>query len=167
MHLRSADPAVASAMASLRRLVRALRASAHSAERGLGISGAQLFVLGELAAEPGASLSRLAERTSTDPSSVSVVVARLVARGLVARRRHPSDARRASLSLSAKGQALLRKAPEPVQARLVDALRAVPRKDLRRVADTLATVVDGLGLGGGAAAMFFEDEPRRRARRGS
>ncbi len=159
------DEPVAAALDSLRRLVRALRASAHSAERGLGISGAQLFVLRELAAEPGASLSRLADRTSTDPSSVSVVVARLVARGLVARRRHPTDARRALLALTAKGQTLLRKAPEPVQARLVEVLRGLPRKQLRQLSESLAGVVDALGLAAGAATMFFEDEPRR-ARRG-
>src|SRR5215471_2955160 len=98
----SVDP-VAAALDSLRRLVRALRASAHSAERKLGVSGAQLFVLGQLREEPGTSLSRIAERTATDPSSVSVVVARLVARGLIMRKRHATDARRAALSLTAKG----------------------------------------------------------------
>jgi len=160
------DDPIAPALDALRRIVRALRAQAYSAERRIGISGAQLFVLHELAGEPGASLARLAELTSTDPSSVSVVVARLVGRGLVARRRHPGDARRASLSLTAKGEALRGRVPEPMQGRLIAALRAQPAKRVRRFAETLGEVVAALGLDGGAAEMFFEDEPRARARRG-
>ena len=157
---------VTRALDGLRRLVRALRASAHSAERGVGLSGAQLFVLAELAAEPGASLSRLAERTSTDPSSVSVVVSRLVARRLVARGRDPVDARRAALTLTSGGERLLARAPEPVQARLVAALRGLPGREVRRLASNLGDIVAGMGLEGRTAEMFFEDQPPPRARRG-
>jgi DNA-binding MarR family transcriptional regulator len=159
------DDPVATALDGLRRIVRALRVSSHRAERSLGVSGAQLFVLRELAAEPGASLSRLAARTATDPSSVSVVVARLVARGLVARRRDPTDGRRAVLTLLPKGQAILRRAPEPVQARLLAALRALPGQRVRRLAEALTEVAAALGVPGDRAAqMFFEDAPKRRVR---
>src|SRR5262245_38228086 len=109
------------ALAELRRLVHGLRTSSYAVERSLGISGAQLFVLRELADEPGASIRRLSERTLTDPSSVSVVVGRLVAAGLVARTRHPADARRSNLVVSKKGTQLLARAPKPYQARLIAA----------------------------------------------
>jgi DNA-binding MarR family transcriptional regulator len=156
----SPDPVVASVLDHLRRIVRALRVGAG----GPGMSSAQLFVLAALAAEPGASLRRLAARTLTDASSVSVVVARLVADGLVARRRDPADARRAVLSLTRRGAARLARAPEPVQTRLVAALRAQPAARLRAVDAALGAVVTSLGAGGGAAAMFFEEAPRRRSR---
>ena len=55
---------------SLRRIVQGLRMTAHSVEWRLGITGAQLFVLRELAEAPGLSIRRLSERTYTDPSSV-------------------------------------------------------------------------------------------------
>src|SRR5579885_2556290 len=70
---------------ALRRLVRELRDSARLAQGRTAITGAQLFVLRALAAEPGLSINELAERTMTHQSSVSVVVSRLVARGLVTR----------------------------------------------------------------------------------
>src|SRR5580658_6655719 len=76
-------------MDALRRVVRALRLTARDAERSAGISGAQLFVLQSLADQAAASLNELAERTLTDQSSVSVVVKRLVARRLVARKPSP------------------------------------------------------------------------------
>jgi DNA-binding MarR family transcriptional regulator len=152
---------------SLRRIVRGLRATAHRVERDLGISGAQLFVLREVAAEPGLSIRRLSERTLTDPSSVSVVVARLVERGLITRRRDRADGRASALSLTARGKTLLRRAPEPFQARLVRALQALPRARLRRLNADLGEVVREVRVVGGVPPMFFDEEPRRRVRRGA
>jgi DNA-binding MarR family transcriptional regulator len=163
MQLRREDEAAA-VVESLRRLVHGLRVSAHAAEHRLGVSGAQLFVLGELAAEPGCSIRRLSERTLTDPSSVSVVVARLVARNLVARRRDPKDARASVLTVTPRGLSVLRRAPEPYQVRLIAGLRALPEKKLRQVSLVLEELVQALGLTRGAAPLFFEERPRARAR---
>lgn len=161
MELSRSDEAAA-AVDALRRLVNGMRVSAHAAERDLGVSGAQLFVLRELDAEPGCSIRRLSERTLTDPSSVSVVVARLTARGLVSRRRDAADGRRSSLTVSKKGQALLRRAPEPYQVRLFASLHALPKARLRTLRESLATIVRDLGLSRGSAPLFFERNPPRR-----
>jgi len=50
------------ALDSLRRIVRSLREAARLAERRFGLSGAQLFVLHEVAKTPEISLKELAER---------------------------------------------------------------------------------------------------------
>jgi len=154
------DPA-AQVLDSLRRIVRALRVTSHSVERELGVTGAQLFVLRELAAEPGCSIRRLSARTLTDPSSVSVVVSRLEKRGLIARRPDAADARRTELSLTARGTRLLSRAGEPFQLHLVRVLRALPAARVRRLATDLAIVVRDVGADQGAAPMFFNDERRR------
>jgi DNA-binding MarR family transcriptional regulator len=150
------------ALDALRRIVRAIRVSSHAAEQAHGVSGAQLFVLQQLRDGPVASLRELAARTLTDESSVSVVVSRLVRKKLVVRRKSGADARRIELSLSATGGTLLRKAPEPAQARLVKALERVDASELAIV----ARVLDGLAREMGAASepprMFFEREPSRR-----
>lgn len=159
------DDAAASVLDSLRWIVRSLRITSHSVERNLGISGAQLFVLRELATEPGCSIRRLSKRTLTDPSSVSVVVSRLVERGLVSRRQDSADARRTELSLTRRGEKLLSRASEPFQVRLVRVLRTLPPERLNRLATDLATVVHDVGVVEGAAPMFFDDEPKRRVRR--
>jgi len=159
------DPVIA-ALDGLRVIVRALRASAYSAERGLGVSGAQLFVLRELESEPGASLAQLAAKTMTDPSSVSVVVARLVETGLVLRKRDPTDARRAQLTLAPRGRTLLKKAFESVQRRLIGSLQAMPKKKVRRLAEMLAEVAAALGVDRAEIPqMFFEEEAVRSGRR--
>src|SRR5262249_20550369 len=97
---------------SLRRITQAIRLSSSVVQDKLGITGAQLFVLQQLAEVPGASLRDLADRTLTDQSSVSVVVSRLVDGGQVMRRTSATDARRTELTLTGSGRALLRRAPE-------------------------------------------------------
>lgn len=69
----------------IRRIVRALRLFDREAEKRVGLSGAQVFVLEKLADGGGASINELADRTHTHQSSVSVVVQKLVDRKLVRR----------------------------------------------------------------------------------
>jgi MarR family transcriptional regulator, organic hydroperoxide resistance regulator len=156
--MQSSEPAAAHAMDGLRRIVRALRLSSHAAERSLGISGAQLFVLRELAAHPGASLGELAALTLTDRSSVSVVAGRLVERGLVERATDPGDARRLRLSLTPAGETLLGRAPVPVQERLIAALREADPADLAVFNRLLDRIVAAGGLDREPPTMFFEED---------
>jgi DNA-binding MarR family transcriptional regulator len=152
-------------MDALRRIVRDLRLSARDAERGAGISGAQLFVLLMLAEQPAASLNELAERTLTDQSSVSVVVKRLTDRKLVARKPSRVDGRRIELNLTAAGRKLLERCPEPTQARLVGALRRLQPPELASLTDGLASLVREMGIQDAAPRMFFDEEPTRRTQR--
>src|ERR1700735_1898970 len=101
----------------LRLLVRELRVSARDAEKRLGISGAQLFVLQCLGEDEVLSMNELAERTHTDQSSVSVVVSRLVERELVERTPSAEDPRRAEVPLTPTGRRMVRFAPEATQVR--------------------------------------------------
>lgn len=147
---------------ALRRIIQAIRLSSSVAHDTLGITGAQLFVLQQLAELPGASLRELADRTLTDQSSVSVVVSRLVAGGHVERRISATDGRRTELTLTQAGRALLRRAPELAQTRLVAVLRATPAPRLRVTASVLERVARALSPAGEPAPMFFEPPGKRR-----
>src|SRR2546430_16297422 len=89
----SAEP-VRVVVDSVRRIVRALRESSREAERKVGVSGAQLFVLQQLAAGPARAGSELAERPPTPQSSVSGGGQRPAGAGLIARRPAPAGPRR-------------------------------------------------------------------------
>jgi DNA-binding MarR family transcriptional regulator len=132
-------------MDALRRIVRGLRLTAREAERTAGISGAQLFVLQSLADGSASSVNELAERTCTDQSSVSVVVRRLVERGLVTRAPSKRDARRVELSLSATGRRLVKRCPEPTQARLLAGLRRMDATELASLRDRLEAIAKLVG----------------------
>jgi DNA-binding MarR family transcriptional regulator len=136
---------VAEVFNSLRRLVHALHNASRETERRLGVTGAQLFVLTQLRATPSLSINALAERTMTHQSTVSVVVRRLA-----------DDARRVELTLTAAGNALLRRAPEPVQVQLARAIEAFDAADRRTLAIALKRLVRALGADAAAAPMLFE-----------
>lgn len=150
------DARVRAALDALRRIVQALRLSAARAERHTGLSGAQLFVLQQLADQPAQSLNELAHRTRTHQSSVSTVVTRLVGRGLVSRRRADEDGRRLVLELTPDGRSLLSGAPETAQSRLIAALERLPRPRLAALVSTLEGLVAALGLEAEPAPLFFE-----------
>jgi len=147
---------VRAALDALRRIVQAIRLSAARAERHMGLSGAQLFVLQQLADLPAQSLNELAQRTRTHQSSVSAVVTRLVGRGLVSRRRADDDGRRLVLELTPAGRELLTGAPETAQSRLIAALGRLPRPGLAALVASLEGLMTALGMEAEPASLFFE-----------
>ncbi len=154
------------AVEAIRKLVRLLRDSAHTAQGQTGLTGAQLFVVRVLARHPGLSINELAERTMTHQSSVSVVVSRLVDRGLVVRRPAPDDRRRQVVELSPRGRLLHRSAPAVAQERIVTAMGELSGELRRGLSAGLRALTDALGVSPEEAPMFFEDEaPSPRARR--
>jgi len=156
----------ARAMNTVRSVVRALRLNTRSIEGKLGISLAQLFVLQQLSDRPADSLNELAERTATHQSSVSVVVRRLVDRGLVTRVASSADRRRVQIALTPDGEAMLRGAPPTVQSDLIRGMSRMQPEQRTTLADLLETWVLASGIDLAAAPMMFEDEPPARVASG-
>ena len=157
----TADRSTRAVLDAIRAIVRALRESSREAERAVGLSAAQLFVLQRLAGAPPLSLNELAARTLTHQSSVSVVVAKLAARGLVARSRAADDGRRLEITLTAAGKAVLGRAPAAAQDRLIAALGLIGTGARRGLARDLGRLVDAMALPSHAPPMFFEPAARR------
>jgi DNA-binding MarR family transcriptional regulator len=150
---RAAD--VQAILDGIRFLVHRLRESSREAEHRLGLSSAQIFVMQHLSAAGELSINDLAERTYTHQSSVSVVVSRLVRKGLVERGRAADDARRSALRLSAKGRRLLQPGREMPQAALIRTLRHLPARRRREMAAAMRQVASAMGATR-APSMFFE-----------
>jgi DNA-binding MarR family transcriptional regulator len=156
---------VSKVLDDLRRIVRVLRRSSRAAERTVGLNGAQLFVMQVLAAHPKLSLNQLATRTRTHQSTVSVVVSRLVRRGLVARTRSQTDGRSVLLALTAAGQRLLSRAPEAAQEHLIDGIERLHPRTRTQLAGALRKLVDAMHIGSDDPGMFFGEEPPTRQRK--
>ncbi len=124
-------------MNAVRSIVRAQRINTRAIELKMGISLAQLFVLQQLAERPAESLNELAERTATHQSSVSVVVRRLVERGLVSRTASSADKRRIEIDVTPSGRSLLADAPSTIQSQLIAGLRTMSHDDQEQLADLL------------------------------
>ena len=67
-------------------------------ENEIGITGPQRLVLRVVGQFPGLSASEVAHIVRLHPSTITGVLQRLVARGLLERQRDPSDTRRAAPS---------------------------------------------------------------------
>jgi DNA-binding MarR family transcriptional regulator len=147
----------ARAMDSLRRIVHALRVATRASERAFGLSAAQHFVLRQLSLVSGQSLSDLAARTRTVPSSVSEVVSGLVRRGLISRQASATDRRRAELSLTPAGEAILSRAPETVQERLIAGFAKLGVAERRALADGLESWLGASVLSDVEPVLFFEE----------
>ena len=148
----------ARAMDALRRIVHALHAANARSESRLQVTAAQLFVMRQIAAEPGISISGLAQRTRSAPSSVSEVVARLVSEGLVERKVSAGDGRRAELTLTRSGLALASRAEVTIQERLVAAFESLPPDDRSALATLMESWLGAAGLGETPATFFFEKD---------
>jgi DNA-binding MarR family transcriptional regulator len=166
------DPAVR-VMDGLRRMVRVLSASARELSRRGGVSGAQLFVLRQIAASPGLSVGDVVARTLSRQSTVSEVVGRLVERRLVERRPGARDARQTALTLTARGRRLMESSEPTAQEQLARGLRALPPAQLAQLAEAFDAWLAASDLADVPATMFFEEaarpaqtRPRRASREG-
>ncbi len=158
--------AVRELMDYFRQLVQALRTS-HRAAEHLNLTGAQLFIINLIGeSDQPLSIGEVAEKALTDQSTVSVVVTRLVDRGLVARTRSDADSRRVELSLTAAGRKLYRRGPATVaQRRLATALVRLNASDATALRRILGRIVRETGASEEPAVMMFADAADRRAKR--
>ncbi|MGH7651451.1 MAG: MarR family winged helix-turn-helix transcriptional regulator [Gemmatimonadaceae bacterium] len=148
----------ADVLGGVRRLERGLRLAARAAERSTGLTAAQLFVLEQLALAESSSIADLAARTHTDRSSVSVVIDRLAAAGLVKCSPSSDDRRRTETEITKRGRAVLGRAPLSPTTGLVRAVSRLPATKVRQLAATLAALNEQLGYT--EEAMLFDEEKK-------
>lgn len=156
-----------SVLNSFRSLVKSLRLADRAGLRDHGLGAAQLFVLHELARESPLSVNDLAERTATDQSTVSVVVAKLIEKGYVARQRSEADARRLDLTLTTRGAQLARNLPPPIQHRLIEGVQQLSPARAKALAESLREICEVLGIAEAHPPMFMDEGPARATRSSS
>lgn len=145
VRVRRAAPVGLDVLQQLRVVVRL--ASNHSAqvERSTGIPGARLWALHEVAQADGLSVGELAQRLRVHQTTVSNLLNRLEASGLVRKGRSPNDRRIVHIHLTAAGRKALKSAAGPARGLLPNVLGGMSRAQLRKVHDGLAVLVDCMG----------------------
>jgi DNA-binding MarR family transcriptional regulator len=109
-------------------------------EGQLGITGPQRLVLRVTGRFPGLSAGELAHIVRLHPSTITGIVQRLVARGLVERQRDPEDSRRARLWLKPRAVAYTRTSTGAVEKAVTQALKRVGTSNVRAARRVLAEV---------------------------
>ena len=113
-------------------------------ENEIGITGPQRLVLRVVGQFPGLSAGELAHIVQLHPSTITGVLQRLVARGLLERQRDPSDTRRARLRLRPKATAHTRPARGTVEKAVTEALARVGPSRVRAARRVLKEIAERL-----------------------
>jgi DNA-binding MarR family transcriptional regulator len=106
----------------------------------LGLSFVRVKALRMVADQP-LTMRTLAERLATDPPYVTVMVADLVARGLVTREPHPDDRRARLVTVTAAGAAVAAEA-DRILGTAPAALRALDPADLATLDRIVTTLLE-------------------------
>ena len=112
----------------------------------IGVSSPQLLMMGVIAETPGANVSAIADRLGVSTQFVTTEVGKLMVKDIVLKRPNEADRRGVLLSLTAKGQTLLRELG-PVRRKINDmtfrSLTEERAKALQAILDDL--IVDARG----------------------
>ncbi|MFN8651663.1 MAG: MarR family transcriptional regulator [Gemmatimonadales bacterium] len=151
------SPDITAIVGGLRRVVRALELYSREVKRDYGLTAPQLWAIKTLAREGPLTVNQLAACLHVHQSSASILVNRLEQRGMVRRSRTDADRRFVRIEPTAEALAVLERAPEPAQGRLLHGLSAMTParlKSIRRAVDDLVGAMEAENV---EARFFFED----------
>ena len=134
-----------SSLIALRRILRATELFARDLAAKAGLSAAQLRVL-QLVAEDGrTTATRISQQMHVTQATVTSLVDKLVARGMVTREKSQADRRQVNIVVTEAGSETLRAAPDPLQQRYVRNFEAMEDWEQSMVVASLqrvATMLD-------------------------
>jgi DNA-binding MarR family transcriptional regulator len=113
-------------LVALRRIIRATDLYSQKLRKTVGLTTPQLLVLRAVGPRHDVSLGRIADDLSLSQATLTSLVDRLEARGLVARRRSSEDKRRIHVELTKKGREVLDRAPHLLQDEFVSRFDKLP-----------------------------------------
>ncbi|MDP1641910.1 MAG: MarR family transcriptional regulator [Phenylobacterium sp.] len=108
---------VSDALVAIRRIVRAAEFASRDLARTTGLTPSQLIVLQIVAREGEPGAGAIAEAARLSQATVTALLDKLEARGLVIRNRGSQDRRRVSVELTAEGRRTLADMPDVLQDR--------------------------------------------------
>lgn len=141
------QPVLGSALDFMRMLwalAHAMQSRSKRMETELGVTGPQRLVLRILGRSPNVTAGTLARAMCVHPSTLTGILRRLEARGLLQRKRDRNDARRALLVLTAAGKKLDSLQSGSVEAAVRRTMSRLDRDELDEVRKVLGLLTEEL-----------------------
>lgn len=160
---------------SLRRIIQAVDLYSRRLASQHGLTGPQIVCLRQVQRNGPMNPGYLARRVSLSPPTVSGILDRLEARGLLTRERRSQDKRQVLVRLTRQGRALLAQTPPSLQEMFTGRLNALPEQRRLAIAAALRQVVELMEaedidaaplLARGAANPALLEMPYKRRKRG-
>ena len=98
-----------------------------------GLSGSQLWIMQQIYNFNGISNSELAKNLTLHVSTCSILVNKLIKKGLVEKTRSPTDERRIVLTITSKGKQLMAKAPKSPEGAIPSTLKKLNIEELEEL----------------------------------
>lgn len=129
----------------LRLVFNTIKGHFREVEKKAGVAGAQVWALSVIRDHPGAGVGELARAMDIHQSTASNLIKPLIENGMVVAARAQQDRRAVKLKITARGLAVLRKAPAPASGVLPDALSKLELETLLRLDRDLEDLIEVLG----------------------
>ena len=98
-----------------------------------GLTGSQLWIMQQIYNFNGISNSELAKNLTLHVSTCSILVNKLIQKGLVEKTRSPTDERRIVLTITSKGKQLMAKAPKSPEGAIPSTLKKLNIEELEEL----------------------------------
>ena len=118
--------AEAKVLAAIRRIVHAVDRHSKTVEKATGLTLPQLVVLAAIRAQGQVTSARLSAAVSLSPATVTVILDKLEARGLIERYRNVEDRRIVHSRLTRTGADVLARSPRFLHERFVQGFARLP-----------------------------------------
>jgi DNA-binding MarR family transcriptional regulator len=125
----------------LRMVFNAIKGHFRDVEKKAGVAGSQVWALSVIRERPGVGVNELAQAMDIHQSTASNLLKPLIENGMVVAGRAQNDRRALQLKITARGHAVLKKAPAPVTGVLPDALSKLDFETLQRLDNDLAGLI--------------------------
>ena len=150
--------AISETMQSLRRIIKSLQDYSQTVYSHFGITGPQLWVLKTLYQNGSLSLGELSKGMYLNPSTITGVIDRLEKNGFVLRGRNEIDRRVVKVQLTPKGTELVKRAPNPIQGKMVYGLRKLKKDELFSIYRSVDKLVEIMEAHDVKVTFLFDQE---------
>jgi DNA-binding MarR family transcriptional regulator len=152
------DKAILGITQCLRRIVKSLQNYSQKVYSHFGITGPQLWVLKTIYQNGSLPLGELSKRMYLHPSTLTAAVDRLEKKGYVLRNRIEKDRRVINVQLTRKGSTLAKRAPKPIQGKMIYGLRKLKKDELFLIYRSVEKLVELMEAQDVKVTFLFDQE---------
>ena len=124
----------------IRRLIQAREMYTKELNKKYAVTAAQLNCIIALYDEGPLSPSQIAKIIMVKSSTVTGIIDRLEQKGFAERLRNSPDRRVVTIQLTSAGKKLAKKAPPPIQQKILDGLTSLSESEIKRIVKSLAMI---------------------------
>ena len=127
---------------NLRKITRSIDIHSNRLKQSHGMTGPQVYIMQEIAKSGSIQIGSLAQKVSLSHATVTGILNRLEKQALIARARDHHDKRRILVSLTGKGEEILRNSPPLLQEQFLSAFEKLAEWEQLQILSSLQRVAN-------------------------